>query len=551
MMFSKKKSCCEVSDLLAMQAAAESLTEHQEEIVEFHLASCRSCLAEVQALKVLDDFPSATAALPLSEIESRRFIEQVNQLAAEDSITSRTTEKRQWFWGDVNQVTWYRTALAFMVFSVAVLFGVFLLWYSENSITPANVQSKTIAQSLFVSGRVLLSSGYVSIDGESLNTLSTISSGRQIITRDGTASLSIEKRIAIEMQNDTSIRIGKSENNQVAIHFDSGSIFVHVDPQKKGPNLRIDTNGGVVEVVGTSFFVSKEAVANRVSVIDGKIRLKESKGRERYIASGQSTVLGGVGILPVSEKENELAQKSKERLKSFTTTSEAVLTVSSSPQKATVLLDGLSFGTTPLVATISSGEHFVEVSAPGYKKAGGHVLLSAGQDLDKVFFLESLAGKIDDQVLLNCNKEKMASKLANEKDRRSTKLQPGEFLTQAYLLRKKHSWKEAVSVCSQLIEEYPNSSQAGICKITASGILLENLNNPKRALHYYNSYLEVSRHGSLTQEATFGRTRALAKMGRCSDEVKALRQFVLAYPRAIQTPRAKLRLEKLKCRKAE
>ena len=66
---------------------------------------------------------------------------------------------------------------------------------------------------------------------------------------------------------------------------------------------------------------------------------------------------------------------------------------------------------------------------------------------------------------------------------------------------------------------------------------------PRAALQSFQAYLQENPKGSLAEEAEWGATLALGKLGRKADEIKALRQFMSQFP---QSPYARLASERLK-----
>jgi hypothetical protein len=75
-------------------------------------------------------------------------------------------------------------------------------------------------------------------------------------------------------------------------------------------------------------------------------------------------------------------------------------------------------------------------------------------------------------------------------------------------------------------------------------IQLANLGDASGALRSFDAYL--ARGGELTQEAKYGRIRALRALGRSAEERKAIEEFVAAYPRSVQASTLQSRLEELR-----
>jgi hypothetical protein len=79
-------------------------------------------------------------------------------------------------------------------------------------------------------------------------------------------------------------------------------------------------------------------------------------------------------------------------------------------------------------------------------------------------------------------------------------------------------------------------------------LLLDHLADPRGALRLFNTYLLRTSSGSLVQEASWARIRALRRLGRRGLERSALRAFLRGYPKAVQRRQAEARLRSLGAR---
>jgi hypothetical protein len=75
------------------------------------------------------------------------------------------------------------------------------------------------------------------------------------------------------------------------------------------------------------------------------------------------------------------------------------------------------------------------------------------------------------------------------------------------------------------------------------GKLELNLGRQERALRHFDTYLR--RSGALAPEALAGKIRALRALGRQTEELVAVRQYLARYPRGLEAPLLEKRLREL------
>jgi TolA-binding protein len=92
--------------------------------------------------------------------------------------------------------------------------------------------------------------------------------------------------------------------------------------------------------------------------------------------------------------------------------------------------------------------------------------------------------------------------------------------------------------------QFPESNQA-LLSALSEGDLLLSLADHAGALAAYDAYLARRPPGSLTEEALFGRARALGKLGQSAEERQTWEELARRFPRSAYAPAAKRRLEDL------
>jgi len=116
---------------------------------------------------------------------------------------------------------------------------------------------------------------------------------------------------------------------------------------------------------------------------------------------------------------------------------------------------------------------------------------------------------------------------------------PRDMLEYARSLRASGDSRGAADVYRKIHSDSPQSA-SGRAALVSLGELLLTLGDPQGALNAFDSYL-VSR-GALTQEAMFGRVRALRAAKRTAEERTAIQRFLAAYPDAPQSRVLRARL---------
>ncbi len=118
-----------------------------------------------------------------------------------------------------------------------------------------------------------------------------------------------------------------------------------------------------------------------------------------------------------------------------------------------------------------------------------------------------------------------------------------DLMTLARTRKASGNWKGAVSSYTELFRLYPDSDEARTSRVSVGQIYLHHLNNPEAALTSFDAYLH--RQGPLTQEALYGRARALRVLGDRLHETEALRSLLDAYPTGVYAEAIRNRLSDL------
>jgi ferric-dicitrate binding protein FerR (iron transport regulator) len=120
---------------------------------------------------------------------------------------------------------------------------------------------------------------------------------------------------------------------------------------------------------------------------------------------------------------------------------------------------------------------------------------------------------------------------------------PESLLEEALALRGRGDFRGAAAVYRRIHQSSPGSPVGGTALVSLGELSLSSLGDPAGALAAFESYLV--RGGALSQEAAFGKARALRALRRTAEERRAIEQFIARYPDAAQTKVLRQRLSAL------
>ena len=119
-----------------------------------------------------------------------------------------------------------------------------------------------------------------------------------------------------------------------------------------------------------------------------------------------------------------------------------------------------------------------------------------------------------------------------------------DLLGRARALRTQGAFREAADAYRAAYASDPHGAEGRTALVGLGGLLLSELNDPAGALQAFDNYLSEHK-GALTQEAEFGRIRALRALGRYQSEKAAIQSFLLAHPEGPDAQVLRRRLESM------
>lgn len=115
------------------------------------------------------------------------------------------------------------------------------------------------------------------------------------------------------------------------------------------------------------------------------------------------------------------------------------------------------------------------------------------------------------------------------------------LFAEASLARRQGDAPRAMALYSELLKRFPGAAEADSAEI-ALGMLSLQAGAPAQGLLHFERYLSERPGGQLAVEALWGKTRALAALGREDEARRDLLVLVNRYPRSTYAPAARAKL---------
>jgi len=383
-----------------------------------------------------------------------------------------------------------------------------------------------------LSGRVLLVSGEVLVNGKTGETGARLGAGDTIEVVDGRAAVRVDTGVTLMTEARTAVSVVELDSGGIEIGLERGRVLVEVDPEREGPVVGVATGEGRVVVTGTAFAVIREEGVSRVEVFRGDVRLDEGDGSTRLVRFGQAAALGGDRLTDLSDEQILTANRQLKAMGVLEMDAPALLDIQSSPAGAEVIVDDMVLGRTPFTGQIRSGHRTLELAMEGYVSVQELVELAGGGELSRTFLLATSEVSVRRAAEKPAFRERSAD----------------ELLNRARSFRRSREWKKAADVYGELVRLYSGRAEARSALVSLGLIELEHLGRPGAAVRSFEAYLAQKSRGSLAQEAAFGRAAAYRALGKRVQEIRALEHFLTTFPGAIQAERARARFDAISAR---
>ena len=351
----------------------------------------------------------------------------------------------------------------------------------------------------------------VAVAGERLAVGSVVTVG------SGQACLLVPPGVSVCLDTKTKLSIETLEGERRRFRLHAGHAVAHLHPQPAGSTFGFETAAGSVVAKGTVFSLRTDGSSVTLRVHEGVVI--NSKGNETSAYKAPSLALLSHERAPlqaIDETASDL--RLVELAKYFGDEARGTLVVGAA-EGSSVALSDFRLGMTPISALIQPGDYRMEVSRTGFAPIVERLTLEAGARTVRNY---------EPTTELSPTASNPAAKGSHG----VVSLTAAELLERARALRAGGSYKDASGVYQRLVREYASSAEARVALVSLGELQLSQLGDAGAALQSFEAYLRGG--GSLRQEASYGRVRALRRLGRVSDARVATDAFISAYPNSVQ-----------------
>lgn len=558
-------------EMLADKAALEGpLTPEEEKRKAQLAASLPELAAEEACYDVLDsalqgptrlasaDDPLIRAALQAVELDRLPAVGETER----SSVQPRAGQpKPRLFGGRWSRGSWL--ALPVLAFTLGGVFLGYELWNRTDptaiATTGGAAQSTQSTQSTQMAPdlpRLLLATGEVRIDAAPVASGARLGVGARVQTSTGQACFGMDRNVVVCLGAETEVAISTLGDRQ-RVELARGRAVARLNKQPVGTDFGITTRSGTAIAVGTAFAVEVTRAglddSAELRVLEGTVRAETNSGKTLVHQQQQlDFATQQLGALDTDASERDRTLLAATQL--WTRGAENRLVLSTDPPNATVLIDDVALGQTPLSVDVQPGRHAIEVRAQGFGNverrltfAGApineHIVLIPVADAPSVApSANGTTGSTTERSMLDSRDAKngndsSGSSAAGQPD---AALGPAALLDQARTARQSGRYSEAAASYRQLTQRHPGSAEAGAALLSLADLELTQLGDPATALGLYAKYLQ--RGGSLAQEAQYGHLRALRALGRETEEQREIAAFLRKYPDSAYAATLKRRL---------
>jgi hypothetical protein len=397
----------------------------------------------------------------------------------------------------------------------------------------ASLMQPSVAEVTFAAGGVELASpaSVTSVAG------TVLSDGATVRTTTGTACLRIEPGVRVCLDRETEIVLADRVLAHRRLDLTRGRVVATLDPQPIGALFTVTTvRDTAVTAHGTIFAVETHDDAVVVRVDEGAVDVKDAK-RTRKLTAHESLGIGETGSRPMTDVEEALDRTLARAGELWGGGPRSTLSIDSNEPGTLVTVDGLSVGVAPVSMLVTPGEHTVRAG----DGEGETFQVNEGEGWSRT---PSPPPAPTSGHRLHGASSRARSLRATTDRFGAERATAAELLSEARDLRAGGHSADAAVAYRELEAQYPGSPEAHASFVLLGDVELANLGDASGALRSFDAYLR--RPGELTQEARYGRIRALRALGRSTDERKAIEDFVATYPASVQVRSLQSRLEELR-----
>jgi ferric-dicitrate binding protein FerR (iron transport regulator)/TolA-binding protein len=536
-MTTELRECQAVRQLWAEEALGRTPSADEIALRDHHVARCAACRVEAEVLARLQDPQRPGPAPALDDLARRRWIDQTFE-RAERALAEEVAER-----GAPRRPIARFAAIAA---AVALAAGAALYLARGGTEAPKDGAAPTAVHlATRTAGRMLLTSGEVSVTAASDLGAGELGVGGVIATGAGTAIAALDGGILLHLDPGTTVRIEKAAPGASEVRLERGELFVSVDPNLKGRRFGVLAGDGAVRVTGTIFSVEKGAGGASVCVFRGSVVVEGPRG-DRPVRIGERLAFGAAAVAPIGDAEKARAEADMDAMSALALEGAAALEVESLPAGAIVSVDGTAIGGTPLIAALRPGYRRLELSLDGRESVRELLRLAKGAKTARVFDLAAAPAPGAGTAAAAAAAASTASAPDARAAARTPQVPPPEeLLATARDLRAARDFTGAIGAYERLVAAYPETPLARTALVSLGQIYLDQGGNPGRALELFRRYLAAAGKGALAQEASWGAARASRSLGDPAAERAALEAFLRDFGGSAKAKGAAERLTQL------
>lgn len=503
--------CLNWGSLSEKSSIGDALTAEERLFLRSHPSGCRACACE---------------AVLLDELE--KAIQDPSLLTARHAHREQPRPEPSWLERFVPAgASQRRSVFAAVGGFVVVAAASAAMWRTssgpfavERAGTPtsASHRSTSAARGPYTAGvRLSLAAGDALIDQQPAVAGKQLSVGSVVTVGSGQACLLVPPGVSVCLDSNTKLSIETLQSERRRFRLHAGHAVAHLHPQPVGSTFGFETAAGSVVAKGTVFSLRTDGSSVTLRVHEGVV--VNSRGSETSAYKAPSLALLSLERGPLRAID-EAASDSRlvELAKYFGDQARGTLIVSAAAGSSVALGD-FRLGMTPISALIQPGGYRMEVSKTGFAPVVERLTFEAGA-----------------RTVRNYEPTAELSAVASNPpaggSRASTFPTAAELLERARELRADGRYQDANGVYQRLVREFAGSAEARVALVSLGELQLSQLGDAGAALRSFEAYLRGG--GALRQEASYGRVRALRRLGKSSEARAAADAFVGAYPNSVQ-----------------
>ena len=498
-------ACERWAELADRVALGDVLTANESHFEAAHVAECAACAAEARVWAELGNLLPGAAESPRA----------VDAARAQRRSARHPNRTRQGIFA----------AAAAVVAAVAVG-GI---WHAGRRVD-APVRTKTDRAApvnlVLVSGEVQVR-GIQAAAGASLGPNDAVRIGR------GRACLAYPQGISACSSGGSELELRAAENGNVRLALAAGSVLCRLDPQPPGTHFSVETARGRVSAKGTVFAVEQLTRTQfAVRVHQGATEIETNSGEHRLLRAPAAAVFGEtIREAPPGGEAWQVEARLSEFARLWGTGAAAPVDIATVPSGARVIVDGIELGEAPISTLLGRGEHETVAAYPGLETARERFVVKGAERVSQTLELRPAP-----------TAPAQPARPVTTPGATSARPSASELLRRARSLRVAGRYREAAAAYQELVTTYPGSGVSRVALVSLGELQLSPLGQPEAALKSFERYLAGG--GSLTQEARYGRIRALTAVGRVQAAREATDRFLRDYPGSAQAESLRHGLER-------